>query len=498
MADVDRCFLAGIRDRSVDAETRAWIREGLGGVILFARHFDSVEDARRLADELRAVREDLLVAVDEEAGDVTRLEVGSGSRWPGNLALGRFGDPGTTRAVANEIGLLAREAGVNLDLAPVADVNDNPVNPVIGTRSFGSDPATVAAHTAAYVQGIQDAGVAACAKHFPGHGATAADSHLSLPELDIGEAELRRVHLPPFEAAVAAGVATVMTAHVTYRCLDDLPATLSARLLRGLLREELGFTGVVVSDALEMAAIRSRTGIERGALEALRAGVDLLCIDAEPWVQRRAREACAAAAADEPGLAAQLSASASRIEALAQRFPAQEHRSAGLAPERSESGEGGDFVGLPSRGLAVARAILVVEGERALPLRGPVYLVPTPGGGLEAIVARLAAACAALGLEAQTVGQLDSAGDAARALGALPASATVVLTVREAHRREADGRFVAAALAARPSSWVVSVGMPLDAALANGRYVGTCGGARPNLLACAELLAGHQHEPGLA
>lgn len=494
MADVDRCFLAGIRGRTLDPETRCWVREGLGGVILFARHFDSVEEARQLADELRAVREDVLVAVDEEGGDVTRLEHRSGSRWPGNLALGRFGDPDATRAIANEIGLLARAAGVNLDLAPVTDVNDNPANPVIGTRSFGSDPATVSAHAVAFVQGLQKAGVAACAKHFPGHGATSADSHLALPELRTSEEELRNVHLPPFEAAVDAGVATIMTAHVTYHALDELPATVSARLLRGLLRQELGFTGVVVSDALEMAAIRSGIGMERGALEALRAGVDLLCIDADPSLQRRVRDSCASAAGEDPALAASLAASAERVLTLAQRFPADGRGPIGGASERSGYEDGGNFQGLPGRSLAIARAVLVVEGDRSLPVTGPVYLVPAPGGGLDGTVARLAAACAALGLAARPTGGFDTVEDAAMAVGALPPDATVAVTVREAHRREADRAFLAAAMAARPNSWVVSVGMPLDAALARGRYIGTCGSARPNLLACAELLAGHRRD----
>ena len=199
---------------------------------------------------------------------MTRLEAARGSSFPGNLALGVVDDPTLTAEVAAAIaGRLAR-CGVNMNLAPVADVNTNPDNPVIGVRSFGADPELVARHVAAFVEGTQRQGVAACAKHFPGHGDTAVDSHEDLPVVG-GDLEAA---LLPFRAAIAAGVRAVMTAHLVVPTLDEVPATLSSRILRRLLRDELGFDGLVLTDALEMRAISAGVGVEEGGCARLGCG----------------------------------------------------------------------------------------------------------------------------------------------------------------------------------------------------------------------------------
>ncbi len=211
---------------------RPWLEEGLGGVCLFA---SNVRDPEQLAALTASLREDapgLLVALDEEGGDVTRLEVVHGSSFPSALGLGVVDDVELTEAVAAAIAAELAAVGVNLNLAPVADVNTNPDNPVIGIRSFGSVPELVARHVAAFVRGTQRAGVAACAKHFPGHGDTRQDSHHELPVVDAPELE-------PFRAAVEAGVRAVMTAHVVVRSLGPEPATVSPAAMR-LLRDELG------------------------------------------------------------------------------------------------------------------------------------------------------------------------------------------------------------------------------------------------------------------
>ncbi|HEV2592374.1 MAG TPA: glycoside hydrolase family 3 N-terminal domain-containing protein [Gaiellaceae bacterium] len=248
-----------------------WIRRflaaGGGGITLFSYNgpdFAAVNAA------LRAERPDLLTAIDEEGGDVTRLESDEGSSYPGNAALGAIDDVVATESVAEAIGAQLAAAGVNWNFAPVADVNV-PGNPVIGVRSFGSDVALVARHTAAYVRGLQRAGVAACAKHFPGHGSTEQDSHLELPTV-TGNVE---TGLEPFRAAVAAGTKSVMTAHIRVPAFGDLPATTNAPLL-GLLRAE--FDGVIVSDALEMKGLSGAVGVERAAVLALEAGCDALCV----------------------------------------------------------------------------------------------------------------------------------------------------------------------------------------------------------------------------
>ncbi|MCS5718280.1 beta-N-acetylhexosaminidase [Herbiconiux sp. CPCC 205763] len=255
------------------------LREGLGGVCLFHENVVSPTQLRELTDAIRAANPDALIAVDEEGGDVTRLHGESGAPFPGNAVLGRLDDLDATRAVASAVGAELRAAGVNIDFAPDVDVNSNPRNPVIGIRSFGSDPALVARHGAAWVEALQAQGVAASIKHFPGHGDTAQDSHLALPSVDVSLETLRERELQPFAAAVRAGAFTVMTSHILLPQLDPgHPATFSAIVLDGLLRDELGFDGVIVSDALDMVGASGETGIPTAAVQALAAGCDLLCI----------------------------------------------------------------------------------------------------------------------------------------------------------------------------------------------------------------------------
>lgn len=249
---------------------------GLGGVALFARNIDSLEQVAALTNRIHGANPRSIIAVDEEAGDVTRLEHSTGSSWPGNLALGVVDDVALTESVAREIGTMLDHVGIDLDYAPDADVNSNPANPVIGVRSFGADPALVARHTAAWVRGLQSAGVLACAKHFPGHGDTATDSHLDLPVVPLEG--LEQVALEPFRAAIESGTASIMSAHIVVRGLDDGPATLSRRILVDLLRTELGFTGMVLSDGMEMRGITGSMSLAEGCVRAVAAGVDSLCI----------------------------------------------------------------------------------------------------------------------------------------------------------------------------------------------------------------------------
>ncbi|MEU4619107.1 glycoside hydrolase family 3 N-terminal domain-containing protein [Actinoplanes sp. NPDC023801] len=268
------------------AEAPQWagdlLLDGLAGHTLFGGNVVEPGQVTRLTAQLRGARADVLIAIDEEGGDVTRLGHRTGSAYPGNAALGAAGDPDLTRRVYAAIGADLAAAGINLDLAPTVDVNTASENPIIGTRSFGADPSLVARHTAAAVTGLQSSGVAACAKHFPGHGATVSDSHLELPTVDVPLSLLRERDLPPFAAAVQAGVRAVMSAHIRVPELTgDGPATFSRAALAGLLRDELGFRGVIVTDALEMRGAAGAAGsIPRAAVAALAAGADLLCIGA--------------------------------------------------------------------------------------------------------------------------------------------------------------------------------------------------------------------------
>ncbi|GII91536.1 glycoside hydrolase family 3 protein [Sinosporangium siamense] len=255
------------------------LAEGLGGAVLFARNIVDTAQTAGLVAAMREENPSVVVAADEEAGVVTRLEARTGSSWPGNRALGVVGDPGRTERVARAVGHLLASVGVTLDYAPSVDVNANPANPVIGIRSFGADPALVADHGAAWIKGLQSTGVAACAKHFPGHGDTITDSHLALPTVHASRDLLWERDLPPFQAAIAAGVRSVMCGHLLVPVLDPaFPATLSRPILTGLLRDELGFTGMLVTDAIEMQAVAALHSPGEIAVRSLAAGVDAICV----------------------------------------------------------------------------------------------------------------------------------------------------------------------------------------------------------------------------
>ncbi|MGD8165768.1 beta-N-acetylhexosaminidase [Herbiconiux sp. P16] len=308
------------------------LREGLGGVCLFHENIVSVTQLRELTEAIRAANPDALIAVDEEGGDVTRLHGDRGAPYPGNAVLGRLDDLDATRAVASAVGAELRAVGVNLDFAPDVDVNSNPRNPVIGIRSFGTDPALVGRHAAAWVEGLQACGVAASIKHFPGHGDTAQDSHLALPTVDASLEALRARELLPFAAAVRAGAFTVMTSHILLPQLDPAhPATFSAVVLEGVLRGELRFDGVIVSDALDMVGASGEIGIPTAAVRALAAGCDLLCIGTKNTEEQLDGIALrvSSALADGELTVARLAEATVRLRQLGERIRDSEDRAAG-------------------------------------------------------------------------------------------------------------------------------------------------------------------------
>jgi beta-N-acetylhexosaminidase len=259
-----------------------WVRRrvagSLGGVCLFARNIADPETVQAMTSSLAAERDGVVIAIDEEAGDVTRLDAATGSRFPGAAALGRVDDPDLTARIAGEVGRLLAAVGVSVNFAPCADVAVDPANPVIGTRSFGTEPALVSRHTAAWVAGQQAIGVAACAKHFPGHGHTSADTHRTAAVLAGDLDTLMATAIPPFQAAIAADASAIMVGHLLAPAVDDVPATISRRWITEILRAALGFDGTVVTDALEMAALADGYGMAGGAVRALVAGADLLCL----------------------------------------------------------------------------------------------------------------------------------------------------------------------------------------------------------------------------
>lgn len=277
--DIAATLLPGFEGTTLPDSLRRRLTDGLGGVCVFGPNIVSERALKELNDEILAASALAVIAIDEEGGDVTRLNYADGSPYPGNAVLGRIADLHLTEGVGRDVGWALRRTSCTLDFAPDVDVNSNPDNPVIGVRSFGTDAPHVARHGAAWTAGLQSAGVAACAKHFPGHGDTALDSHLSLPVIDRSLDELRERELVPFVAAIEAGVDAIMTSHIVLPQVDaDVPATFSSRILTELLRGELGFDGVIVTDALDMKGASGEIGIPEAAVRALAAGCDLLCI----------------------------------------------------------------------------------------------------------------------------------------------------------------------------------------------------------------------------
>ncbi|MFF2271399.1 glycoside hydrolase family 3 protein [Agromyces sp. NPDC058136] len=301
------------------------LRDGLGGVCLFGENIVDPEQLRALNESLRAANRDAVIAIDEEGGDVTRLFYDRGAPFPGNAVLGRIDELELTRRVAAEVGRALVATGCTVTFGPDVDVNANPDNPVIGVRSFGDDPELVARHSAAWVEGLQQTGIAASAKHFPGHGDTATDSHLALPVVDVPIETLRERELVPFRAAIAAGTRTIMTSHILIPQLDaEDPATLSPHILHSLLRGELGFEGVIVTDALDMKGASGVHGIPQAAVRALAAGCDLLCIGSKNTDAQLDDIVAAIAEAIESGLlpAERVREAAARVRALAATAPA--------------------------------------------------------------------------------------------------------------------------------------------------------------------------------
>ncbi|MGV9554482.1 glycoside hydrolase family 3 protein [Streptomyces sp. NPDC003522] len=459
--------------------------EGLAAVGLFGRNIASPEQLAALTSQLRAERDDVLVAIDEEGGDVTRLEVRTGSSFPGNHALGAVDDVELTREVAFELGRRLAACGVDLNWAPSADVNSNPDNPVIGVRSFGADPGLVARHTAAYVTGLQAAGVAACTKHFPGHGDTAVDSHLALPRIDADPAVLAERELAPFRAAVAAGSRAVMSAHILVPALDpDHPATLSRRILTDLLRGELGYDGLIVTDGMEMRAIAGTYGIERGSVLAVAAGADAICVGgglADDETVRRLRDALVAAVRTGDLPEERLADAARRVRALARW-------TASAAASRSAGRTGAH----PDIGLVAARrALRRTAAAPFAPLTDAPYVAAlTPVANIAVGDETPWGVAAELARLLPGTGTGSFAGeDAGHAALVAAGERRIVAVVRDEHRHPWMTAALDTLLTARPDTIVVEMGVP-RAPARGALHLATHGAARVCGRAAAEVIAG--------
>jgi beta-N-acetylhexosaminidase len=519
---------------------------GLAGVTLFGQNISAPDQVSALTAMLRSAApgDDPVIAIDEEGGDVTRVAYADGSPYPGNAALGAVDDVALTQAVYRAIGADLAALGINFDLAPCADVLGTADSPAVGTRSFGADTGLVSRHTAAAVAGLQGACVAACTKHFPGHGRTGTDSHEAIATIEGGLADLRLVDLPPFEAAIRAGTLAIMPSHLRVPELTgDLPATVSAAAITGLLRGELGFTGVIVSDALEMRATRDRFGIPGAAVLAVAAGTDLLCLgrDGSEADYLAVRDALVAAVRDGALDGERLEEAADRVARLR----------GGLARARSAAPAGdnaGPGVGLgigpavsplagPAVGLVAARRAVRVSGPHRT-LSHPVIIEVEPreniaagrfGWGLgpwapAGSVHRVSASGrllngAGLGLadparsgpadrgpaddgpvgsgladggpadgDRADSGAADGDRVDAAAILAAAAGRSLVAVVRDAHRDEQTRSLVTALLAARPDLILVEMGLPFWRPPEGTSYLATYGASRASAHAAAEQL----------
>jgi beta-N-acetylhexosaminidase len=280
---VGQVFMLGFEGTTLNASNRALIQDWhLGGVTLFGRNVENGPQLARLNDALQTVADPvpLFISADQEGGLVVRVTSGA-TIFPGNMAVGATGDLDLGRQVAGAAASELRSMGVNMALAPVLDVNTNPLNPVIGVRSFGSDSRRVSEFGVATIRALQSVGVSAVGKHFPGHGDTHVDSHRDLPVVPHSLERLHAVELAPFKTAIQAGVDGIMSAHVYVPALESqarLPATVSGAVLTGLLRDELGYRGLILTDALDMQAIKQNRTAAEAATLAFEAGADMLLI----------------------------------------------------------------------------------------------------------------------------------------------------------------------------------------------------------------------------
>ncbi len=290
-------------------------RSEVGGVMLFRPNIESPAQVASLVAALRQAgppAAPLVVSVDQEGGLVQRLRSPL-TVWPDMGSVAAAGDVQRTRAVGRALGGELAALGIGWDFAPVLDVHTNPQNPVIGNRAFGSKVETVTDHALAFWRGLRDAGLLGCGKHFPGHGDTQTDSHLELPRVSHGDERLRSVELAPFAAAARAGIEALMTAHVLYPAWDEVPATLSRRIARDILRGELGFAGMLVSDDLGMRAVADHFTVEDLVVESLLAGVDHFLVREPRERQVRAFEALVKAGEAKAEVRARIKESAERV-----------------------------------------------------------------------------------------------------------------------------------------------------------------------------------------
>jgi beta-N-acetylhexosaminidase len=461
-----------------------------GAILLFARNAGPSDALRELIAALRATASPApLIAVDQEGGRVARIGEPV-APLPAAMAVGATNDPDLCERLGTLLGRDLAALGVTVDFAPVADCALDPANTVIGTRAYGADPFVVGRFAGAFARGLEAGGVAATLKHFPGHGSTAVDSHLDLPRVRAAEAEFRGRDLVPFAAAISGDAAQiVMAAHVVVEAFDaERPASLSPRLLTGLLRDELGFAGVACTDCLQMDAVARDPGTVAAAVAAVAAGADLVLISHSLALARDAADAIAAAVESGAIPAARLTEASARVRALRERYAVPRPYGGALDPA------------LPLD--AARRAVTVLRGEPRLRDGAPVTVISFEGDAFDGAAgsgrerASLSAALRARRWKSELMRvALDPAPDDVELLlEHVPAlgDRNFVIIVRRAHLHPAQRAAVERILALVPGAIVVSAAEPYDALLwPAARHVACIYGDDATAFAgCADVLSG--------
>jgi beta-N-acetylhexosaminidase len=474
---------------------------GPGALILFARNVGTTDELRELVGALRTISSPPpLITVDQEGGRVERIQHGVAA-LPSAMAVGATGDVGLAEKLGTLLGRDLARLGINVDLAPVADLSLQPRSVVVATRAYGDDPERVGAFAGAFAHGLERAGVAATVKHFPGHGSTAEDSHVALPRVTADAETLRSRDLVPFRRAIADRAASiVITAHVVIEAFDpDRPATISRNVLTGLLRGELGYDGIVATDCLEMDAIAGTIGTVRGAVEALKAGADLLLISHKLELAREAADAIAAAVREGEIPLARLQEAYARVSTLRERL---------AKPPQLPDGVD-DAWPLD----AARRAVTVLRGDARLRAGKPVTVISFEGTVVDNAATSgqrkrndelpsLSSALRRRGWKSEVmrVPLEPAAEDIDLLLEHIPAlgDREFVIVTRDAHLYGGQDDAVQRILALAPDALIVSARSPYDALLwpQAKRIVCIYGGQIISLEGCADVLSGRAEVRG--
>lgn len=498
---VGQTMIIGFDGTTMTPELRRLVEEiHVGGVIIYERNVDSPQQLAQLAADLQQVAKQsghpgLFISIDQEGGIVARLKEAKGfTEFPSAMAVAATGKAENARLMAQAMAAELKALGINMDLTPVLDVNNNPANPVIGIRSFSSDPQRVTEYGLACIQGLQESGVMAIGKHFPGHGDTGVDSHVALPTVPHDRARLEAVEFVPFRAAMKAGVAGIMSAHITFPAIDPTPglaATLSPKVMTTLVRDEMKYDGLLMTDSLAMGAL-SQSGYPapQAAAAALKAGADILLFQSGYEINRQAHAMIVERVRRGEIPPERLDEAVHRVLAAKARFGLLD------APTVDVSAAA-DRVGMPqtrvlSRSIAAQSITLLRDEARLLPLPASANLlvVETP---LAAGLGRT------MGATSVQVGTQPKSAEISSVLDLAKGGRTVIVATADVAKNPPQADLVKALLEAKVPTVVVAMRSPYDLMYLKGTiptYLAVYGASPPTLEALAAVLAGQARPQG--